>query len=170
MTTSLPDLTELGNIPAEYQHITKLITPADGLALPDAYLKWYEVRRPEAEIPAELQADARAFLQSEAAAGRLDLRGELGFVIHHLCGQSFYFLIVCSWRNQNEMWETLYGQEMATGGGYQLVPQGTHLEVICVWELGAVLHEQQAWSRYLRSPRAEQDKRNYLEDRFTGTV
>src|SRR5207302_1780463 len=99
MTISLPDLSELGNIPAEYRHITKLISPADGLALPNAYLKWYEVRRPEAEIPAGAQADAREFLQSEAAAGRLDLRGELGFVIHHLCGESFYFLIVCSWRN-----------------------------------------------------------------------
>jgi hypothetical protein len=170
MTTSLPDLTEVGNIPAEYHHIAKLVSPADGLALPDAYLKWYEVRRPDAEIPDELRIDAREFLQAEVAAGRLNLSGELGFVIHHLCGESFYFLIVCSWRNLNEMWETLYAQDMATGGGYRLVPQGSHLEVICVWELGAVLHEQQAWTRYLRSPREEQDKRAYLEDRFTGTV
>jgi hypothetical protein len=104
------------------------------------------------------------------AAGKLNIDGELGFVIHHLCGESFYFLIVCTWRNQNEMWETLYGQDMSAGGGYQLVPQGSHLEVICVWELGAVLHEQQAWSRYLRSARDVQAKRDYLEDRFTGTV
>jgi hypothetical protein len=170
MTTSLPDLAQLGNIPAEYQHHDKLITPSDGLALPDAYLKWYEVRWPGAEIPAELGTDAREFLRAEAAAGRLDISGELGFVIHHLCGESFYFLIVCTWRNQNEMWETLYGQDLATGGGYRLIPQGSHLEVICVWELGAVLHEQQAWSRYLRSARDEQAKRAYLQDQFTGTV
>ncbi len=170
MTTSLPDLTELGNIPADYSHIHKLITPSDGLALPSAYLKWYEVRRPEVEIPDGLREDAREFLRAEVAAGTLNIDGELGFVIHHLCGESFYFLIVCTWRNQNEMWETLYGQDMATGGGYRLVPQGSHLEVICVWELGAVLHEQQAWSRYLRSARDEQAKRDYLEDRFTGTV
>ena len=102
--------------------------------------------------------------------GPAGLAGELGFVICHRCGDSFYFLLVCTWRNQNEMWETVYAKDVATGAGFQLVPQGTHLEVICVWELGAVLHEQQAWSRYLRSARAEQDKLAYLHDRFSGSV
>src|SRR5438270_67040 len=74
MTTSLPDLTGLGNIPAEYSHIHKLITPAGGLALPDAYLKWYEVRRPDAEIPAELADDARQFLRSELVADRIKFK------------------------------------------------------------------------------------------------
>ena len=80
-------------------------------------------------------------------------------MIFHLCGESFYFLIVLTWRNQNEMWESLYGQDVAKGGGFQLIPQGTHLEVICVWELGAVVHERQAWTEYLMSApgRAGQD-------------
>lgn len=170
MTTSLPNLAELGTIPADYQHIHKLITPADGLALPAAYLKWYEVRRADAEIPAELRADAREFLRAEAAAGGLNIDGELGFVVHHLCGESFYFLIVCTWRNQNELWQTLYGQDVAVGGGYRLLPRSGHLPMLCVWELGAVLHEQQAWSSYLRSARDSQAKRAYLEDQVSGTV
>lgn len=44
------------------------------------------------------------------------------------------------------------------------------MEVICVWELGAVLHEHQAWTRYLRSSRDEKAKRAYLNDQFTGSV
>lgn len=170
MTTSLPDLAVLGSIPAEYEHIHKLISPADGLALPAAYLKWYEVRRTDAEISGESRAEARQFLRSQAADGRLDIDGELGFVIHHLCGESFYFLIVCTWRNQNELWQTLYGQDVAAGGGYRLLPRDGHLPMLCVWELGAVLHEQRAWSSYLRSARDERAKRAYLEDQASGTV
>jgi len=163
-------LAGLGNIPADYRHSEKLITPGPDLALPGAYLKWYDVRLPEVEIPAEVAAEGRQFLADEVAAGRLAIDGELGFVICHRCGESFYFLLVCTWRNQNEMWESVYAQDLAVGGGFALVPQAEHLEVICVWELGAVLHEQQAWSRYLRSARDEQAKRDYLADRHRGLV
>lgn len=170
MTAHTSNLSAVGNIPRDYEHITKLITAGDDLVLPDAYLKWYDVRRADAVIPDEVRAEAREFLHTETKTGRLDIRGELGFVIFHLCGESFFFLIVCTWRNQNEMWETLYAQDTSVGGGFELVPQGTHMEVICVWELGAVLHEHRAWTRYLRSPRDEKAKRAYLNDQFTGSV
>lgn len=170
MTTHRTDLSALGNVPADYQHLVKIAVPGEDLALPEAYLKWYDVRLPDVEMPAELRAEARQFLHSERTSGRLDIAGDLGFVIFHRCGQSFYFLIVCTWRNQNELWETLYAQDVSVGGGFALVPQGTHLEVICVWELGAVVHERQAWTSYLRSARDELAKLAYLDDRFSGEV
>ena len=170
MTTQLPDLSRFGNIPSDYKHIAKLAVPGEDVALRDGYLKWYDVRAQDAVIPDEVRAEARQFLHSESDAGRLRLDGDLGFVIFHLCGESFYFLIVLSWRNQNEMWETLYAQDVKTGGGFSLVPQGTHLEVICVWELGAVVHERQAWTEYLNSARDEEAKVAYLQSRFTGLV
>lgn len=170
MAAHTSDLSTIGNIPGEYEHLTKFITPCDNLILPDAYLKWYEVHRVDAVISDEVRAQAQEFLHAETESGRLDISGELGFVILHLCGRSNFFLIVCTWRNQNEMWETLYAQDTNVGGGFELVPQGTHMEVICVWELGAVLHEQQAWTRYLRSARDEKAKRAYLNDQLTGSV
>lgn len=170
MTTNLTRLAGIGNIPPEYRHIPKLITPADDLVLANAHFKWYDVRPAEAAIPVEYADLAREHVRAEVAGGNLRIDGELGFVIHHLCGESFYFVIVCTWRNVNEMWETLYARQAADGGPFELVPQGTHLEVICVWELGAVLHEQQAWIRYLYSARDEQAKLDYLADKFTGTV
>jgi hypothetical protein len=170
MTTQLPDLTSFGNIPGDYVHTPKFAEPGEDIALHDGYLKWYDVRPEQAVIPAEVRAEARQFLHDESEAGRLKLDGDLGFVVFHLCGESFYFLIVLTWRNQNEMWESLYGQDVKQGGGFQMIPQGTHLEVICVWELGAVLHERQAWTEYLMSARTEEDKRAYLESRFTGPV
>jgi hypothetical protein len=170
MTTQLPDLTQFGNIPSDYVHRPKIALPGEDMALSDGYLKWYDVRPEEAEIPDAVRAEAREFLRTESEAGRLKLDGDLGFVVFHLCGESFYFLIVLTWRNQNEMWETLYGQDVAQGGGFRLIPQGTHLEVICVWELGAVVHERQAWTEYLMSARGEEDKIAYLTSRYSGPV
>ena len=169
-STPLPDLSAFGNIPSEYKHIPKLAVPGEDVLLADGYLKWYDVRAEQAVIPAEVRTEARQFLQSESESGRLKLGGDLGFVIFHLCGESFYFLIVLTWRNQNELWETLYAQDLKHGGGFGLVPQGTHLEVICVWELGAVVHERQAWTEYLTSARDEEAKHAYLRSRFSGLV
>jgi hypothetical protein len=160
-------IADLGNVPAEYRHHPKTITPGDDLVLPAAHLKWYEVRREDAAVSGEVRDEARAFLRAETEAGRLEISGELGFAILHLCGESFYFLIVCTWRNVNEMWESVYTND---GSGFTPVVQGPHLEVICVWELGVVRHEQQAWTRYLYSARDERAKLAYLHDRLTGSA
>jgi len=45
-----------------------------------------------------------------------------------------------------------------------------HHPTFCVWELGAVCHEQGAWSRYLRSPRRAADMDTYLSDAYSGPV
>ena len=73
-------------------------------------------------------------------------------MILHRCGESFYFLLVSTWRNDNELWETVWAKDGDDELGFQPWPiEGTHRPTFCVWELGAVWHEQQAWSRYLRS-------------------
>lgn len=169
-TTDLSHLDWITNVSADYRHTTKLITPGDGLALPDSHLKWYDVHRPTATIADDVRAQARQFLTAEVESGKLAIAGELGFTILHLCGDSFFFLIVCTWRNNNEMWETVYARDTKESDTFTLVPQDTHMEVICVWELGAVLHEQQAWTRYLYSARDRAAKVAYLDDRFTGPV
>jgi hypothetical protein len=169
-TTHLPDLSAFGNLPGDYQHTAKLAVPGEGLALSDGYLKWYDVRPEQAMIPAEVRAQAREFLRSESDSGGLELNGDLGFVLLHLCGKSFYFLIVCTWRNQNELWQTLYAQDLQYGGGFRLVSRSHHLPVMCVWELGAVLHERRAWTAYLTSARDEEAKHGYLQSRFSGPV
>ena len=103
-------ISDLGNVPAEYRHHPKTITAGDDLVLPAAHLKWYEVRREDAAVSDEIRDEARAYLRDEAEAGRLEISGELGFAILHLCEESFYFLIVCTWRNVNEMWESVYSR------------------------------------------------------------
>jgi hypothetical protein len=171
MTVKVATLAAVGNVVAEdYHHVTKKVTPAAPLVLDDAYLKWYRLCRVDQTISAGMDARARAFLRDEVAAGRLPISGDLGFVIHHLSGEHIHLLPVFTWRNDNEMWETACYQDAREAGPFQLLPQGTHRGVICVWEFGAVSHEQHAWTRYLRSARDEAAKRAYVESQFAGTV
>lgn len=163
-------LADLGAVSEDYRHHPKLITPGEDLVLPEAYLKWYDIRRAETSIPEEIDTEAHAFLRGEVGAGRLSLDGDLGFIVNHLSGDSVYLLMVFTWRNDNEMWESVYAKDVSAGGPFRPVPQGTHKGVICVWEFGAVAHEHEAWTRFLYSERDENAKRVYLADRFSGTV
>jgi hypothetical protein len=161
------DLPMTGNVPDSYTHYRKRITPDDDLIAGEAHLKWYDIRRAEAMISDAVKKNARAFLRSEMEAGRLNLQGDLGFVILHLCGDSFFFLIVNTWRNANELWETVYAKE--GDETFKLWPRDdSHKPVFCVWELGAVIHEQKAWTEFLYSARDENARNAWIGDRFTG--
>ncbi|MEV0678815.1 hypothetical protein AB0I60_20085 [Actinosynnema sp. NPDC050436] len=172
MTTNLDHLAKLTSVDPDYRHYPKEVValPDHDLVLPDSHLKWYEVRKADAVVDPEVRAQGHRFLQDEVAAGRLALSGDLGFVVHHLCGESFHFVIACTWRNNNEMWLSVFYREVTQHEGFQKLEQGPHLQVVCVWELGAVLHERAAWSRFLCSERDDAAKAAYLADRFTGTV
>ena len=117
-----------------------------------------------------MQQRARAFLQDEAQAGRLQLEGDPGFVLLHRCGGGdFYFLLPCTWRNDNELWKTTYARD----GNADFAPfkvKGAHQPPFCVWELGAIAHEKQAWDRYLYSSRDEFAWRAYTADSYRGPV
>jgi hypothetical protein len=155
----------------DYLHHDKevIARPESDVELPAGHLKWYEVREATATITTRAREEGRTFLQDEVSAGNLDIAADLGYVIQHLCGEQFYFLIVLTWRNNNEMWQTLYAKD-----GHEApitrVEFDRHRPVVCVWEMGAVLHEQQAWIRYLKSTRDDRALHSWLKDRFTGTV
>lgn len=157
-------LSDLGDVPADYKHYSKVITPvpASDLVTDDAHLKWYEIREEHRTVPEAWRASSLEFLRGEASA----FSGDLGFVIHHLCGESFYFLLAWTWRNANEVWETVYGAH--EGEPLQVMALTAHKEVACVWEFVAVAHEMGAWSRFLRSERDVAAKQAYLDDRYSG--
>jgi hypothetical protein len=134
-------------------------------------LKWYDVARATAPVPDEIRELARAGLVEAAQAGGLGLADDVGFVILHRCPLDFYFLLVCSWRNQNEIWETVFAKDGKADAGFKPWPaDGPHRPTFCVWELGVVCHEQRAWTRYLRTERDAAALQTYLEDGFDGSV
>ena len=152
-------------VAANYVHRDKFATPREGITVGDSRLKWSNVAAPETPVPAEIEALARNFLTD---AG---ISGDLGFVILHRCGKSFYFLLVSTWRNENELWETVYAKASAVETGFRLFTfDSSHRGTFCVWELGVVWHEQQAWKRFLLSKRGPEDVALYLNDRHEGPV
>ncbi len=165
----IPHLGAFGNVvPEGYAYTKKLVTPGQDLSLPNAYLKWYDIRPLEVEITPEQVAESRAFVAAEAQ--RLKFVNELGFVLLHRAGPVL-LLLLTTWRNTNELWESVYVKDVARPGGYQLLEfETSHWGTFCVWELGPVWHERHAWVRFLSSKRDEAAKLAYLNDRFSGLV
>jgi hypothetical protein len=160
-----------GQIPVAYRHVAKLAVPGEPVRIGAAILKWYEIAPAGEPVPEAIRAIARGALEGASAAWELELGDELGFVILHRCGRDFYFLLICTWRNQNEVWETVWAKDGDADAAFRpWRSAGPHRPAFCVWELGVVCHESRAWSRYLRSGRAGDDRRAYLEDGFDGTV
>lgn len=167
----IPGLSELGNIiPERYLYHKKKITPGALLKLAGACLKWYELYPPEADFTREQVQETRKFIETEAEASRLKLENELGFVILHRAGD-YLLLLITTWRNTNEMWETVYLKK--AGESENFIPvkfKSDHKETYCVWELGIVWHERNAWVSFIESKRDEEAKLIYIDDLFTGVI
>lgn len=147
-----------------YVHYAKKVTPGALLELPKTLLKWYDLHTDERPVPAEIAQLARTYLE----ATPLEAAG-LGFVLLHRCGEGFYFLIVGTWRNSNELWETVFyknGDEMTSFAPF--ARDDAHKPTFCVWELVPVWHEQQAWQRFLSSARDEASATAWFDDRYAG--
>jgi hypothetical protein len=161
----------VGAVSPGYAHVSKLARAAPSISLDESVLKWYDLAPADAPVPAEIHELARECLREGARSGELELVADLGFVILHRCGGGFYFLLVTTWRNQNELWQTVWAKDGDADPVFRpWQVDGTHRPTFCVWELGAVAHEQQAWIRYLRSPRDGAARQAYLRDSFEGPV
>ena len=145
--------------------------PGQSIALGDAVLKWYDIAPTDAPVPAAISDLARLGARGRRAARRARLGASLGFVLLHRCGESFYFLLVCTWQNDNELWESVWAKDGDGDRDFHPWPvEGSHRPTFCVWELGAVGHERTAWSRFLSSRRDRDARLEYLRDTFAGAV
>lgn len=154
------------SVAPEYVHYDKVITPGPLLTVGPRRLKWYDIATAEKPVPAEIQAMARAFLGRQ----NLDQLSDLGFAILHRCGEGFYFLIACSWQGNNELWESAWAKTAESADFHDWPRPMPHPATLCVWELGAVLHEQKAWIRYLRTKRDKGAIADWLGDQYEGPV
>lgn len=153
------------------RHDPKVATPQPSLMLGDAILKWYDIARPETPVPIAIRALARRCLRDAFKAGALRADDELGFVILHRCEDDFAFLLVSTWRNENELWESVWAKDGPEDVFFQpWTIDGTHRPTFCVWELGVVAHERVAWTAFLHSARDDAARRAYLRDCYDGLV
>jgi hypothetical protein len=160
---------QVGDVEAGYVHGEKLVRPEPSIMLGTAVLKWYDIAPDDTPVPLAIRALARRNLRDAAKSGTLGLSDELGFVVLHRCGESFFFLLVCTWRNENELWETVWAKPSDQEVSFKPWPrEGSHTPTFCVWELAAVCHERLAWSDYLLSPRDDKATRTYLRSCYEG--
>ena len=166
MATPAHFLATNSGIDVGYQHYPKRATPLAPLALTGAVLKWYGVHEDRRPI-----SDAVTLLaRNQLLAAGSGVQGR-GFVLLHRCGESFYFLIVCTWQNSNELWQTVLYKDHDAATEFVLFPRDeAHKPTLCVWELVPVWHEQQAWTRFLTSARDETAAQLWLDDCYAGTA
>lgn len=159
-------------VDADYRHVAKHAQPATSIGIGEAVLKWYDVARPDDLVPDEVRALARREIDDASQLGELQLGDGLGFAILHRCGsEGFHFLLVQTWRNDNELWQTVWAKhDDADPGFHPWVVESGHRPTFCVWELGVVAHERLAWSAYLSSERDAAARRTYLGDVYEGPV
>ena len=147
-----------------YEHGPKRVTPANPIEGNNLFLKWYWLAPEDRQVPDEIDRLARSFL----AKTKLEAKG-LGFVILHRCGEDFYFLIVNTWRGNNEVWETLFYKNGDAMADFALWPRdGMHKPTFCVWELAPVWHETKSWEKFLMSKRDENAAKIWEADVYAG--
>lgn len=170
--TKTPLLAEIlerdSGIAPGYRHYPKRVTPGAPLeiggARGQALLKRYALHAEDRPVPEDVARLAWAHL----GVVPLEASG-LGFAILHRCGEEFYFLIACTWRSSNELWETVFYKRDDAMPGFALFPRdGEHKPALCVWELVPVWHEQGAWRRFLESARDEAAAEAWLADLYAG--
>ncbi len=164
------DLAGLGNVAPGYAHHWREAEPGVLLVTPAALFKWYHVHQAGIAVPDALDTEARGVLADAVASGNLAVGHGLNFAMLHV-STAVSFLIAGVWAQNQEMWETVWVKERGSERGFvRNASDGWNVPTLCVWELGVVQHERMAWHRYLFTPRADADKRAYLDDLFTGQV
>lgn len=149
-----------------YRHVPKQVVSGTPVERASVVLKWYEVHPDGLSVPEAVAALARKPVENGdlAAAG-------FGFVILHRCGADFYFLIASTWRNENELWETVWykhGDAMTEFAPFDR--PNASVPTFCIWELVPVWHEQQAWTRFLTSARDDAAAGRWFHDRYQGVA
>ncbi len=151
-------------VAAEYRHAPKRAKPGDPLELKNATLKWYAVFADASPVPDEITQLARSYLNKIP----LEVAG-MGFVILHRCGKDFYFLIVSTWRNNNELWESVFYKDGDAMAHFAPFPRESfHKPTFCVWEMTPLFHEEKTWEQFLNSSRDEAAALAWLNDRYAG--
>jgi hypothetical protein len=142
-----------------YVHVEKTAVPTGVVGT----MKWYDLRAERRAIPGDVRSAAHAVVDDLVDAA------DVGFVIVHACGTDVTLLLVNRWRNDNELWETVFAQQ----GDGRFEPVGDAdptRATFCVWELGIVEFERRAWADLLRGAHDRAALDAYLATAFTGVV
>jgi hypothetical protein len=156
-------MTDVIQVDPTFRHCEKEIICHGVIDPTISCLKWYDINRPDQPIAQTIHDLARNFVSRKLKSGGNFSAQELGFVLLHRCGEGFYFLGLCTWRGNNELWKTIFFLETDVMEDFALYPQEEpHKDTFCVWEMAVACHETRAWTTYLKSRRTAHDANTYL--------
>lgn len=156
-------MSEVIQVSPAYRHYEKTIYCHGVIQPANSRLKWYDIARSDQPVEEGIRDLARDFLSRQTTLVGIPSTQELGFVLLHRCGQGFYFLGLCTWRENNELWKSIFYFDAGRSKDFEFFPQAErHKDTFCVWELAVVSHETLAWTTYLLSDRTNQDADTYL--------
>ena len=155
----------------DYHHRCKTAVSRGPQTIAHAVLKCYEVSESTCPITDITRSQAQSALMEFAPALITDFAG---FVILHQCSPSFAFLLISTWRGNNELWQSVFYIDAPLAAFAPFTPAyptGPNLRpTFCVWELGVVAHEALAWQTYLSSDRTTKDLHTWQSDCLNGRV
>ncbi len=134
----------------------------------DWRLKLYGIAYGRGEPRPEL---VRAALQAADSTLPVPARGDdrygLGFLgIHD--GRDSNFVFVSWWENENELQHRIFFSAPDRPG--ELRAASPQEPIACVWDLGVIAHEREAWIRHVLSPPGGGDADGYLADALDANV
>lgn len=144
---------------------SKYASPKGIFTVGKTRFKWYNLAADPSVISSQDIINAQTCIEN--AGENFQDKDDPGFVIMHRCGEN-YLLLVCTWRSENELWESVYYDGSGTFEAWDR--NKIHLPTYCVWEMGIVYHESKAWKKFLGTDRAAIYQQQYLDDLFEGEV
>jgi len=140
-----------------YHHVDKTVTPVGVIGS----MKWYELSENDNEYGNAIDVSLQSLARDTVAT--LVEPDDIGFVIVHACANDITLILACRWRNNNEIWETVFVHR-GTGDFETVAGADPTRATYCVWELEIVNAERLAWITFLRSNRDEMSLDRYLRD------
>jgi len=160
------NLEKIGNIPKSYEHKPRIAVPRGLINTRKAILKFYDMLITGCKDKHPI-GEAREFIKRKMNSVEGNLELGLGFVI-----LSRGMLNFSLW---SESQIIIPKQEI-----YAPFPRTKHHDTkkisideegaYCLWEMGIVAHEKEAWKKYLASGHMIKDKENYLNNFFSGNL
>lgn len=165
----------IGNLQG-YEHKPTKVAPIGLITSPDLVLKMYDMVSVGDIGDFDKVVDAKKFISAEISRGRISSETGLGFSI-----LSKDMLSVVRWGREYPIVtiQTLYQfnpmtqEQLRMLGRKSVFDSAEVLDLnkvgsFCIWELGIVAHEKEAWKKYFASGRTSEDKKRYLDDTIRG--
>jgi len=163
------DFRNVGNIDKKFRTAGKRVIPVSLLTNPALVLKMYSMidssEKKFTNEKLDVVYDLQDFIEKEICEARIKPCSGLGFAI-----ASDEYLNVAVWDKDCPIILRNWLYEFKNNDVKAIRPVNLKEGAFCIYELGIVNHEKNAWKEYLDSKRKDSDKSKYATNTFKGVL